>query len=163
MGAGLIDWGALLPPPVCADTPEREPISPETGEISPTWGKDDGIEGKCRSASNAALQDFSPISPISPEKMGKVRKEADTGGGGGQEMGCARRMNLGDLITCRECRNLAVECEPPACRIASLKPGALVRAVPGYRPVMIPQRCRGFMPLADELDQRLGVVRWPGV
>lgn len=155
MGAGLIDWGALLPPPVAADTPQQEPISPETGEISPTWGKDDGIEGKGRSASNAALQDSSPISP---EKMGKVRKEADTGGGGGQEMGRARRMDHGDLITCRECRNLAVECEPPACRIS-----ALVRAVPGYRPVPIPQRCRGFMPLVDELDQPPGVVRWPGV
>lgn len=150
MGSGMIDWGALLPTHEATDIPKEEPDSREMGEISPAWGKDKGIEGKCRSASHAA---FGDLSPISPEENSKVRERPGAGGVGGQGMGCARRMDNGDLITCRQCHHLATDYDPPACRIASLKPGALVRAVPGYRPVMMPQRCAGFMPLVGDHDQ----------
>jgi hypothetical protein len=126
------------------------------GEISPGLGKDSDIEGKCRFAPQAALEDISPISPISPEKKHKVGSEADTGGGGGQDDACASSENRGDWITCRQCRHLAIQCDPPACRIASLKPGALVRAMPGYRPVLMPQRCAGFVALPSRQDGEAG-------
>jgi hypothetical protein len=156
MGAGMLDWGALLPPLHEASPPECGPTSPEMGEISPTWGKDNSIEGKCETAPQAALEDISPISPISPEEKCKRGGKSDTGGGGGQEDACARSENHGDLITCRQCQHLAIQCDPPACRIASLKPGALVRALPGYRPVLMPQRCAGFMALPSRRDGGAG-------
>ncbi len=144
MGAGMLDWDALLPPGDSSATQEERADAPELGEISPSWGKDKSIEGKCRTAPQAAFGDISPISPISPEQSSKVGSETAHGGGGGQVDECARSEEYDDRITCRQCRHLATEPNPPACRIASLKPGAKVRAVPGYRPVMMLQRCAGF-------------------
>lgn len=156
MGAGMLDWDALLPSPPVAVPPAAGSAAPETGEISPTWGKDNDIEGKCKAAPQAALADISPVSHISPEEKCRSGSKPDTGGGGGQEDACARSENHGDLITCRQCRHLAIQCEPPACRIASLKPGALVRALPGYRPVLMPQRCAGFVALPSRRDGEAG-------
>ena len=156
MGAGMLDWDALLPPADAVDTPHEGACAPELGEISPSWGKDNDIEGKCRSAPDEAFGDISPISPISPKKRHKVGSEGAHGGGGGQDDDCARSEYLGGLITCRQCRHLAIQCDPPACRIASLKPGALVRAMPGYRPVLMPQRCAGFMALPSRRDGEEG-------
>lgn len=144
MGAGMLDWDALLPAGDSSAAQQEQADAAELGEISPSWGKDNDIDGKCQSAPQAALADISPVSPISPDESDRIGSEVPRGGGGGQDDDCARSEEHDDRITCRQCRHLATEPNPPACRIANLKPGALVRAVPGYRPVMMLQRCAGF-------------------
>lgn len=59
---------------------------------------------------------------------------------------------------CTQCLNL----RGAVCIVA--KPGGLVSANVGYRPVQgIPQRCAGYSPNADDPDQRPGHERWPGL
>ncbi len=59
---------------------------------------------------------------------------------------------------CTQCLNL----RGAVCIVA--KPGGLVSAIVGYRPVQgIPQRCAGYSPNADDPDQRPGGERWPGL
>jgi hypothetical protein len=171
MGAWLLDWDTLLPPPVAPVgsedapvSPQNAAISPELGEISPIQGKRNVIEGKYGTALEADLDEISPISPISPRKITESEVTADTGGGGRQDYYSARMFrNDDDRINCRNCDCLAAMVDPPSCKAASLEPGALVRAVRGYRPVVMPHRCRGFVPLPGDPDQRSGVVRWPGL
>ena len=62
-----------------------------------------------------------------------------------------------DRRRCGQCLNLRGE----VCPIA--KPGGLVSANRGYRPVNLPMRCAGYSPKAGDTDQRAGAVRWPGL
>jgi hypothetical protein len=62
-----------------------------------------------------------------------------------------------DRRRCGQCLNLRGE----VCSIA--KPGGLVSANRGYRPVDLPVRCAGYSPKAGDTDQRAGAVRWPGL
>jgi hypothetical protein len=129
MGAYSLDWDALLPP------------------TSTTLGKDKSTETETHSALRVDLVDAFPYVPCDELN---IEKSDTAAGGGWQENDCASMVNNGDLVTCRQCQHLTVLCDPPACRIASLKPGALVRALPGYRPVMMPQRCAGFAPITAD-------------
>ncbi len=165
MGAGMLDWAALLPSNTDASPPESPYISPELGEISPIGGNTNAYVGNADPCINAGRQAISPISPISPEKKSRASIEEENAGGVcGQEDVSARVWDTSyDQVTCHQCGYLATTVDPPACKVASLQPGALVRAVRGYRPVIMPHRCRGFVPLADDPDQRPGVERWPGL
>ena len=62
-----------------------------------------------------------------------------------------------DRRRCRQCLNLRGD----VCSIA--KPGGLVSANRGYRPVNLPMRCAGYSPTAGDKDQRAGAERWPGL
>lgn len=64
----------------------------------------------------------------------------------------------GDRRTCTQCLNLRGR----ICCIA--KPGGKVSANRGYTPLPdLPIRCLGYMPNADDHDQRPGSLRWPGL
>jgi hypothetical protein len=65
-----------------------------------------------------------------------------------------------DRRTCSQCGNLRQR----ACVIAKPEAGALVVANRGYRPDPVRLlRCVGYVPLANDLDQRTGAERWPGL
>lgn len=65
-----------------------------------------------------------------------------------------------DRRTCRQCGKLSAS--GGIC--TSAYPGGLVSARRGYHPQTdTPQRCKGFVPLSDEADQRTGSQRWPGL
>jgi len=66
-------------------------------------------------------------------------------------------MDLGDLRPCLWCRNLA-----RSGRCLSAWRGEL-RAAPDYSPTKpgLPGRCIGYIPPADDPDQRPGRERWP--
>lgn len=60
-----------------------------------------------------------------------------------------------DRRRCRHCLNLLPN---GICKIA--KPGGLVSANRGYRPVDILKRCEGYRPCPDDPDRRNGLERW---
>jgi hypothetical protein len=63
-----------------------------------------------------------------------------------------------DRRTCSQCLNLRGR----TCAMA--KPGRLVSANPGYRPVIATlHRCAGYLPNTSDHDQRPGRERWPGL
>jgi hypothetical protein len=63
-----------------------------------------------------------------------------------------------DRRRCSQCLNLRGR----VCAIA--KPGGLVSANVGYRPVAgTLQRCAGYLPNATDTDQQSGGERWPGL
>ncbi|MBP5996725.1 MAG: hypothetical protein KA535_02140 [Azonexus sp.] len=65
-----------------------------------------------------------------------------------------------DRRTCSLCLNLRGR----ACTVAKPERGALVVANRGYRPDPARLlRCAGYAPLANDLDQRTGTERWPGI
>jgi len=65
-----------------------------------------------------------------------------------------------DRRTCEQCRNLL----RLVCTIAKPERGALVVANRGYRPdYSLLLRCAGYVPLANDSDQRTGTERWPGL
>lgn len=165
MGPGMLDWAALLPSNTDASPPENLHISPELGEIPPIGGNTNAYGGNADPCINADRQEISPISPISPEKNSRASIEEENAGGvcGQEDVSARVWIRGGDQVTCHQCGHLATTVDPPACKVASLQPFALVRAVRGYRPVIMPHRCPGFVPLPDDPDQRLGVERWPGL
>jgi hypothetical protein len=65
-----------------------------------------------------------------------------------------------DRRTCSQCLNLRGR----ACTIAKPERGALVVANRGYRPDPARLlRCVGYVPGANDSDQRTGAERWPGL
>jgi len=65
-----------------------------------------------------------------------------------------------DRIRCTDCSWLSMS---GVCRAAGPKHKPVV-ANRGYQPVRdLPRRCEGFAPYADNLDQRRGFERWPGL
>ena len=75
-----------------------------------------------------------------------------------EERGIALVKTDADRRTCAHCRCLRGR----VCAIA--KPGGLVSANPGYRPVPDTlQRCAGYLPNTTDHDQRPGSERWPGL
>lgn len=64
-----------------------------------------------------------------------------------------------DRRTCQQCHKRA-----PSGICTAATPGGLVSANRGYRPRPdLLQRCKGFIPLSDDTDQRQGAERWPGL
>lgn len=62
-----------------------------------------------------------------------------------------------DRRRCTDCLHLL----KAVCRIA--KPGGLVSASKGYRPMNLPMRCAGYAAKVGDADQRPGAYRWPGL
>lgn len=75
-----------------------------------------------------------------------------------EDRGIATAETEDDRRTCSQCLNL----QGRVCAIA--KPGRLVSANPGYRPMIVTlQRCAGYLPNTSDHDKRPGRERWPGL
>jgi hypothetical protein len=97
------------------------------------------------------------VEPIDREAFEERAGIAEFDGGLSREDAEALAWQEDDRRRCGQCLNLRGD----VCSIA--KPGGLVSANRGYRPVKLPMRCAGYSPKAGDTDQRAGAVRWPGL
>lgn len=149
----MIDWDALMGEPSRQSVPvcpsQNSPCPDELGQPKPALG--------------AALGEVVPVVPIVPVKNQGARLKEGARGVGVVENLCASEIKSADddRIVCTSCGNLN---DNDVCQIARPVKGALVVAVRGYRPPLDRlQRCSGFKPLHDAVDQRSGIERWPGL
>ena len=151
----MIDWDALMGGP----SRQSVPVCPSQNSTCP-----DQL-GQPEPAPSADFGGFVPVVPVVPLKNQGAKEKTPRGGGGVVENRCARNkssnvMSDDDRIVCSSCQRLN---DAGVCEVARPDRGALVVANRGYRPVLMLTRCEGYLPLADDPDQRTGAERWQGL
>lgn len=110
-----------------------------------------------RSEAGKVGADDTAAEPFDRESFEERAAIAEFDGGLSRDEAEALAWQEDDRRRCRQCLNLRGD----VCSIA--KPGGLVSANRGYRPVNLPMRCAGYSPKAGDTNQRAGAVRWPGL
>ncbi len=101
-----------------------------------------------------------PLTPVDPEAWEERAAIAEFDGGLNRDAAEQLAWREDDRRTCTQCINLRQR----ACSIAKPERGAVVVANRGYRPDPARLlRCAGYLPMANDSDQRSGAERWNGL